>query len=85
MGRIPIMTVLLNSKVQVQFYCPFCFRYHFHGCDSNLRKGKLSHRSSHCENEYLSKHGYYLKLASKKSVEATINYGYRETPYKTAS
>jgi hypothetical protein len=65
---LPIILVKKYSDNQVRFYCKNCKRYHLHGLDNELLNGKLSHRVSHCHNQYEG--GYYLKLetiAPKKS------------------
>ena len=71
---VSIITCLLHGKEQVRFKCIWCNHYHIHGCDPDLRKGKKSHRCSHCGQH---REGYYLKLPSKADIKDTLLYGYK--------
>lgn len=65
-GTTPVFvaTLVAGNSGQVEFFCPYCTKYHRHGTSGGDFEG---HRSAHCVAETpLSKTGYYL-IAEKRS------------------
>ena len=53
-------------------WCPYCVRWHFHGCD-DVERRRWTHRVAHCGDSDSPFHdsGYWIKLASE-AVHAEI-------------
>jgi len=59
-----VATIVANEPNKVEFFCPYCTKYHRHGFGADNFEG---HRSAHCTGTTpLSKTGYYL-VAEKRS------------------
>ncbi len=65
-GIIPVFVAatVAGNPGQVEFFCPYCAKYHRHGAGDGNFEG---HHSAHCTPESpLSKTGYYL-ITEKRS------------------
>jgi hypothetical protein len=65
-GITPVFVAkaVAGNPSQVEFFCPYCTKYHRHGAAGGDFEG---HRTAHCLGETpLSKTGYYL-IAEKRS------------------
>lgn len=64
-GKIPVFVAEPCGDGQVKFWCPFCYKHHFHGdCNDGDWEG---HRVSHCkfDDSPLDKTGYYIVTAKR--------------------
>lgn len=54
------------NRTEWACWCPYCFKWHFHGEVSG-------HRVAHCDNPHspLLKTGYYVKPATAKDLQFT--------------
>jgi hypothetical protein len=69
-GKVPVFvaTEVAENPSQVEFFCPYCIKYHRHGAGSGDFEG---HRSAHCTFETpLTKTGY--ALVSKKRSNSKV-------------
>lgn len=62
--QFPILLGFPNGKNQLAVWCPYCYRWHYHG---NVEGS----RSAHCQNPYspFKKSGYIVKRATEKDMK----------------
>lgn len=70
----PIIKVLprLDDVTGVQFWCPFCRIWHYHGGEYLAEINNGGHRVAHCHNTPFSLTGYNLKRLTKQEANSLI-------------
>ena len=66
-----VATAVVDNLAQVEFFCPYCAKYHRHGAGDGGFEG---HRSAHCTPETpLSMSSYYL-ITEKRSRSRILGF-----------